>query len=90
MIYASRNYYQAFLAGYFDGYPLWVANYQQFPTPSDPALDRDWDFWQFSNTGQVKGIEGPVDLDVFRGGFADLQRLCQPLADTATAGGAVP
>ena len=30
---------------------------------------REWDIWQFSETGQVDGIPEPVDLDVAKHRF---------------------
>lgn len=35
-----------------------------------PSGDLDWRFWQFSDTGSVPGVRGPVDLDVFAGAAA--------------------
>lgn len=32
-----------------------------------PSGALDWRFWQFSDTGAVPGVRGPVDLDVFAG-----------------------
>jgi lysozyme len=33
-----------------------------------------WTFWQYSARGQVDGIDGPVDLDVYCGSAEDFQR----------------
>jgi len=46
-------------------YPLWVASYT-----TAPLLPDDWTmckFWQYANDGQVDGITGNVDLNVFNG-----------------------
>lgn len=52
-------------------YGLWLAAYQeQMPSPPQP-----WAFvavWQHSDAGQVPGIRGAVDLDLFNG---DISRL---------------
>ena len=40
-------------------YPVWYADYE--PIPQTPY---HFAFWQYSNQGRVKGISGPVDLDV--------------------------
>ena len=32
-----------------------------------PGTDLDWHFWQYSDTGAVPGVRGPVDLNVFAG-----------------------
>lgn len=77
ILYASRNYYIAFLKdSIFESYPLWVANYQEYPTEVGDTLGRSWDFWQYSNTGKVKGITGNVDLNVFNGSFTELSNFC--------------
>lgn len=40
-------------------YPVWYADYEAVPqTPYD------FTFWQYSEKGNVDGVEGPVDLDV--------------------------
>lgn len=40
-------------------YPTWLAHYV-----SKTNYDKDFKVWQFSNTGEVPGINGLVDLDV--------------------------
>ena len=40
-------------------YPTWLAHYV-----SKTNYDKDFKVWQFSNTGEVPGINGFVDLDV--------------------------
>jgi lysozyme len=35
--------------------------------PKIPAGWTTWAFWQYSESGSVPGIQGPVDLDVFNG-----------------------
>jgi len=72
IIYTYYHYYKDFLKGEFDDYPLWLANYNDVPTPSP---DDDWDFWQFSENGIVYGINTKVDLDVYNGGLWSLKSL---------------
>lgn len=50
-----------------EGYPLWVASWTA-PPPFLPSEWSNWEFWQYSDTGKVPGISGPVDLDEFNGG----------------------
>ena len=40
--------------------PVWLASYGPVP-----ALDRGVTLWQYSESGVVDGIEGPVDLDLW-------------------------
>lgn len=72
IIYTYYHYYKDFLKGEFDDYPLWLANYNDVPTPSP---DDQWDFWQFSEKGIVYGINTKVDLDIYNGGVWSLKRL---------------
>lgn len=72
IIYTYYHYYKDFLKGEFDGYPLWLANYNDVPTPSP---DSQWDFWQFTENGIVHGINTKVDLDVYNGNSWSLKRL---------------
>lgn len=47
-------------------YGLWLASYQS----TMPPAPEPWEFvafWQFSDKGQVPGVVGNVDLNVFRG-----------------------
>ncbi len=41
-------------------YPIWYADYE--PTPQTPY---DFVCWQYSNTGEVPGVSGDVDLDIW-------------------------
>ncbi|KUJ50887.1 glycoside hydrolase [Chryseobacterium sp. JAH] len=72
IIYTYYHYYKDFLKGEFDDYPLWLANYNDVPTPSP---DDQWDFWQFSEKGIVYGINTKVDLNIYNGGVWSLKRL---------------
>jgi len=40
-------------------YPFWIAQYG-----SNPGFYYDYDMWQYTGSGRVAGIEGPVDLNV--------------------------
>lgn len=40
-----------------------------------PPADDGWTYWQYHDRGRVNGIEGGVDLNVLRGGPAELARL---------------
>ncbi|KFF10241.1 glycoside hydrolase [Chryseobacterium soli] len=72
IIYTYYHYYKDFLKGEFDDYPLWLANYNDVPTPSP---DSNWDFWQFTENGIVHGINTKVDLDIYNGSTWSLKRL---------------
>ncbi|WP_294243180.1 GH25 family lysozyme [uncultured Chryseobacterium sp.] len=72
IIYTYYHYYKDFLKGEFDGYPLWLANYNDVPAP---APDNRWDFWQFTENGIVHGINTKVDLNLYNGNAWSLHRL---------------
>jgi lysozyme len=55
-------------------YTLWVAHYG-VTCPNVPSGWSDWQFHQFSSTGSVSGISGPVDENWFNGTAADLDAL---------------
>lgn len=65
-------------------YPLWIAHYTSSPAPSLPPVWSNWTFWQYSETGSVAGVAGPVDLDRFSGSADSLLALA---AAAALAGG---
>jgi lysozyme len=63
MIYTNPHFYKKYIAGHFDSYPLWIADY------SSKAL-KNYDsrrlyIWQHSQDGQVDGVPGRVDVNVF-------------------------
>lgn len=64
VIYTNISFYNSYLAGYFDEYPLWIAHYLQL---LQPTIARDWTFWQHSEAGHVNGILSRVDFNVFNG-----------------------
>lgn len=72
IIYTYYHYYKDFLKDEFNGYPIWLANYNDVPQPSP---DADWKIWQFTEKGIVKGINTKVDLNVFNGNSWSLNRL---------------
>ena len=72
IIYTYYHYYNDFLKGEFDDYPLWLANYNDVP---QPAPDANWDIWQFTENGIVYGINTKVDVNVYNGSLWSLKRL---------------
>jgi lysozyme len=70
VIYTNIDFYNNYLKGPFDEYPLWIAHYLQ---PEKPRLQRKWMFWQHSESGRVNGIRTPVDFNVFSGDSTDFK-----------------
>lgn len=72
IIYTNVSFYETYIAGKFDGYPLWVAHYLQ---RERPRINRKWHFWQHSETGRVNGIDALVDFNVFNGNSIEFENL---------------
>jgi len=72
IIYTYYHYYKDFLKGEFEGYPIWLANYNDVPEPSP---EDQWDFWQFTENGIVYGINSKIDLNIYNGGVWSLKSL---------------
>jgi lysozyme len=74
VIYTTREFYNAHLQGRLEDRPLWLRDV--FVRPQGLG-ERPWDFWQFRSRGRVPGIDGFVDLNVWRGdepSFRELTR----------------
>ncbi|MEL7093140.1 MAG: GH25 family lysozyme [Pseudomonadota bacterium] len=73
IIYSGVSFANSYLSGFQD-YPLWVAQYTSAPQPKVPADWKVWSFWQYSQSGNVAGIAGAVDLNCFNGAEAQLRK----------------
>jgi len=63
IIYITPQFDLSYLSGKLKSESFWA---RSLLIP--PLLRRDsWVFWQYSDAGSRAGVEGPVDLDVFRG-----------------------
>ena len=72
IIYTNVDFYENFLAGKFDDYPLWVAHYL---VQDRPHIQRNWIFWQHNEKGHVNGIDAYVDFNVFNGDSSAFRNL---------------
>ncbi|HMO62295.1 MAG TPA: GH25 family lysozyme [Ferruginibacter sp.] len=72
IIYTGADFYEKYLAGKFDDYPLWVAHYF---AKKRPRVQRNWHFWQHSERGRVNGIKNFVDFNVYNGDSTDFAKL---------------
>jgi lysozyme len=88
IIYTSQFFYETYLAGHFDHYPLWIARYSD----EMPLLmtGKKWSIWQYTNEGCLDGIPKKVDLNVFPGSLEMLDRLCWFPASVAAETNAAP
>lgn len=75
IIYTSLSYYKRYLADKFSDYPVWIAYYKEEDSLK-AAFQTEWHFWQHSDKGNVSGINGKVDFNVFSGKLDDLKKMC--------------
>lgn len=71
IIYTSDKYYENFLKAHFEGYIIWIANYNFFVENMKPH----WQFWQFTEKGQIKGTKYNVDVNIYDGTVDGLKNL---------------
>jgi lysozyme len=70
VLYTTREFFDAYLRDAPDQFrssPLWIRDI--FGSP-DWLAGRAWTVWQYADRGRVRGIAGPVDLNVFQGDAA--------------------
>ena len=72
IIYSNISFYNKYLAGRFDEYPLWVAHYLE---KNKPRIQRNWSFWQHNESGHINGINTYVDFNVFNGDSTAFQNM---------------
>jgi lysozyme len=63
IIYTNQSYFNKFIKGNFENYPLWIADYtKQNLTLYDEEMLH---FWQYSKKGKLDGIKGDVDFNSY-------------------------
>lgn len=75
IIYTYQKFYNKYLSGYYEEHPLWIARYSSWRKPRLKS-NQSWQFWQYGSKGQLDGVDGPVDLNVFKGSVDDLSDFC--------------
>ena len=76
IIYTTREFHDAHLAE-LQGERFWIRSIASAPS----FRQSDWIIWQHHNRGHRRGVDGPIDLNAFRGDAA-------ALAAFASTGGA--
>ncbi len=77
IIYTTYTVYNKYIRDGFEDYPLWIRNV--YYPPGD--IGRQWTFWQYSDTGTLRGTSGEekyVDLNVFYEEQKELEKLPVP------------
>ena len=72
ILYVTYDSYEKYIMGDFDDYTIWIRDIIQFPKIKD---NRNWLFWQYNNRGRINGISTFVDINVFNGNEAELEKL---------------
>lgn len=68
VIYSDTSNASSVFGGELTNYPLWVAQYEvSEPTPNGNW--NEWVGWQYTDEGQISGIDGYVDRDKFTEGI---------------------
>lgn len=65
LLYTFTNFYNNYLLGKIDSYPLMIAQY----TKREPVLadERDFNMWQYTGKGHINGVNGYIDKSRFMG-----------------------
>ncbi|HVB95938.1 MAG TPA: glycoside hydrolase family 25 protein [Nitrososphaerales archaeon] len=71
VIYMSATYAAACVDSSVTSYPLWIANWG-VSSPNTGKFS-GWGYWQYSDAGNVSGINGATDLNYFNGTLSQLQ-----------------
>ncbi len=72
ILYTSRSFYNDYLKGKFNAYPLWVASYSD----KQKLKGLTWSFHQFTEKVRVNGIRGTVDGNDYNGTKEELLNFC--------------
>lgn len=73
IIYSNINFIEDYLADDFADYPFWIAHY--YRTHVSPAENIQWVLWQHSDKGDLLGINGNTDVNVFNGSKEEFDEL---------------
>ena len=89
VIYSDTSNTSNIFGGGLTNYPLWVAQYEvEEPTPNGNW--NNWVGWQYTDAGEISGIDGYVDRDRFTDGILLNENSEVPLPDNTnkpSAGG---
>lgn len=66
LLYTALDQFDELIPASLHQHALWIRSLW-----GEPSLPLPWLFWQYSDAGEVPGIEGRVDLDAFAGGWPE-------------------
>ena len=86
MIYTSGSWWDTFMpdaaSAIAEQHPLWVAHYTTFNSPRLPRHWKKWTMWQYTDKGNVRGIDGGVDLNWLDGPISLISIKEEPMEKT--------
>ena len=65
IIYTTVDFYADNNLGQFKGFEYWLRSVAAHPKEVYPG--QRWSFWQYTGTGEIPGIKGDTDINVFAG-----------------------
>lgn len=65
LIYTTVDFYKDNALAYMQDYQFWLRSVAGHPSEVYPG--QRWSFWQYTGTGQIPGISGNTDINVFGG-----------------------
>ncbi|MFC9996527.1 glycoside hydrolase family 25 protein [Nocardia sp. NPDC127526] len=87
VIYTYPNFWKTAMANsnQFTRYPLWIADYRGNEQPEVPGGWPTWTFWQYTDSGDVPGIAGGTDINVYSGAQGDFAQFANmPFSGSGT------
>lgn len=73
IIYTYYKFKEQYLsAPVFEDYPYWIAHYYV----DKVQYKGKWKFWQHTDVGNLPGIKGYVDFNIYNGSYYELKQLC--------------
>ncbi len=75
IIYTYISFYDDYLHLKFKKYPLWIANYNNVPSPTPLHT---WKMWQFTENGIMPGSKVKIDLNIYNGKRENIKEILIP------------
>ncbi|MEM1266419.1 MAG: GH25 family lysozyme [Pseudomonadota bacterium] len=72
IVYTTPDFYRETGIGRLRGTEFWLRSVAGHP--SETYRGAAWTFWQYTGTGIVPGVDGPVDINAFNGSPAEWDR----------------
>lgn len=65
IVYTYPGFWDSLGSRGFTDHPLWIAHYTNAPQPIIPGAWNSWIFWQYTDRGQLYGVPGNLDVNLF-------------------------